>query len=153
GTASARARGGFIGASSSISTPLNASTTNAANAASSFRIDDIIFTNTTGETSFSGSANFLVTRSYSVETAGFHGLIVTSISSFGLTCGADGGSVNGGYLAEYDVGGTFHLSSYGVLSGLSGGPSSSVSVPFSIPISGQVNVPMTVECTMVLNTV
>src|SRR5262245_57153480 len=43
GTAAANARGGAIGAGSSISTPLDAQTTNSADAASSFRIDDVVF--------------------------------------------------------------------------------------------------------------
>src|SRR4051812_726062 len=51
GSASAFAIGGAIGASSMVSTPLGASTTNSADAASSFTINDVIFTNTTGETS------------------------------------------------------------------------------------------------------
>jgi hypothetical protein len=153
GVASATARGGAIGASSSVSTPLNASTTNSADAASGFTIHDVIFTNTTGETSFSGSANFLLRGSYSVNTADLNGLIVTSISTMQLACTVDGGSVNGAYIAEFDNGGNFQLSTSGVLSGLTGGPSSDVSVAFSVPISGQANTPTSVDCSMVVNTV
>ena len=154
GVASAIARGGAIGASSSVSTPLVVHTTNnAADAASSFTINDVIFTNTTGETTFSGSANFLLHGSYSVEFADFSGLIVTSISTLQLTVAADGGTVNGAYIAEFDNAGNFQLSSSGVLSGLTGGPSSDVSVAFSIPISGQVNTPITVAAIMSINTV
>jgi hypothetical protein len=153
GVASATARGGAIGAGSSVSTPLNASATNSADAASRFTINDVIFSNTTGETSFSGSANFLLRGSYSVHKADLNGLIVTSISTLQLTCTADGGSVNGAYIAEFDSGGNFQLSSSGVLSGLTGGPSSDVSVPFSVPISGQANTPITVEAILGINTV
>lgn len=153
GTASATARGGFLGVSSSVSTPLDASTTNSADAAASFSIDDVIFTNTTGETSFSGTANLLLTGSYSVEMANFHGLIVTSISTLQLTCTVDGGTVNGAYIAEFDSGGNFQLSTSGVLAGMTGGPSADVSVPFSIPISGQANVPISVSFIMNVNTV
>ena len=153
GSASATARGGFLGVSSSVSTPLNASTTNSADAAASFTIDDVIFTNTTGETSFSGAANFLLRGLYSVNSADLDGLIVTSISTLQLTCTVDGGSVNGAYIAEFDSGGNFQLSSSGVLSGLAGGPSSDISVTFSVPISGQANVPISVACFMNVNTV
>jgi hypothetical protein len=52
--------------------------------------------------------------------------------------------VNGAYIAEFDSGGNFQLSSSGVLAGLSGGPSAEVKVSFSIPVSGPVNTPMTV---------
>ncbi len=72
------------------------------------------------------------------------GLVVTSISTLQLSASADGGAVNGAYIAEFDSGGNFQLSSSGVLAGLSGGPSAEVKVSFSIPISGPVNTPMTV---------
>jgi hypothetical protein len=153
GSASVSAAGGTIGTSSSTSTPLNASTTNSADAAASFTIDDVIFTNTIGATSFSGSANFLLQGSYSVTNANLSGLIVTAISTLQLTATVDGGSVNGAYTAEFDAGGNFQLSSSGVLSGLTGGASADVSVEFSVPISGQANTPISVEAIMSINTV
>ena len=141
GVGSAIARGGAIGTSSSVSTPLNAQATNSAFAAASFSINDVIFTNTTGETTFTGSANFLLEGFYSVEMLDLGGLVVTSISTLQLSASADGGAVNGAYIAEFDSGGNFQLSSSGVLAGLSGGPSDEVKVPFSIPISGPVMLP------------
>jgi len=153
GVGSAIARGGAIGTSSSVSTPLNAQATNSAFAAASFAINDVIFTNTTGETTFTGSANFLLHGFYSVKMLDLGGLFVTSISTLQLSASADGGAVNGAYIAEFDSGGNFQLSSSGVLAGLSGGPSDEVKVPFSIPISGLVNTPMTVEAIMDVNTV
>jgi hypothetical protein len=154
GLASAFAMGGAIGGSSSISAPLTASATNSADAGSSFAIHDVIFTNTIGQSSFSGSANFLLSGSYSVNSANLNGFIATSISTLQLTCSVGGGAtVNGAYIAEFDSAGNFQLSSSGVLSGLTGGPSSSVSVAFSIPFSGKANTPTDVGSVLSINTV
>jgi len=120
GVGSAIARGGAIGTSSLVSTPLNAQATNSAFAAASFAINDVIFTNTTGGTTFTGSANFLLHGLYSVKMLDLGGLFVTSISTLQLSASADGGAVNGAYIAEFDSGGNFQLSSSGVLAGLSG---------------------------------
>jgi hypothetical protein len=63
-------------------------------------------------------------------------------------------TVQGTYIAEYDSGGNFQLSTSGFLSGLAGsGPSADVSLAFSVPISGQADTPLTIGLLMDANTV
>jgi hypothetical protein len=154
GTASSFAIGGAIGASSSISTPVGEPTTNNANAGSEFTITDVIFSNTKGETSFTGTANLLLTGSYSVQFTTMDGVVFTSISTMQLSGTVISSTVQGVYIAEYDSGGNFQLSTSGVLSGLAGGgPSANVSLAMSVPISGQANTPLTIDLSMEVNTV